>query len=98
MFGDFEDLETGEKVEGEEEKEEEDEDEDEEEKLKEKKEKLKSQFDAEFDQSKEGDSTYLDELKKEVEIQSKVRRKNDEFPRNFSFSSVESFRIRRYAR
>ncbi len=41
-------------------------------KLQAKKAKLKSAFDAEYDQSKEPDSTYLDELKKEVEIQTKV--------------------------
>jgi len=66
LFGDFEDLETGEKNEVEEEKTEEN--------LREKKAKLKSKFDEEFDQSKDGDSTYLDELKKEVEIQSKLNR------------------------
>jgi hypothetical protein len=34
--------------------------------------KLKSRFDAEFDQSKDPDSTYLNELQQEVELQSKV--------------------------
>ena len=73
LFGDFEDLETGEKVE-EEEKEEEDDEEKTTGKLQEKKAKLKSQFDEAFDQSKDTDSKYLDELKREVEMQSKVRR------------------------
>ena len=41
-------------------------------KLQAKKAKLKSAFDAEYDQSKDPDSGYLDELKKEVEIQTKV--------------------------
>ncbi len=86
VFGDFEDLETGEK--GTEEMDYDGKnfnffifyfvyynylDEDAEEtQLQDKKAKLKSAFDAEYDQSKEGDSTYLDELKKEVEIQTKV--------------------------
>jgi uncharacterized protein YpmS len=41
-------------------------------KLQSKKEKLKSTFDAEYDQSKEPDSTYLDDLQKEVDMQTKV--------------------------
>jgi hypothetical protein len=45
---------------------------DEESKLQAKKAKLKSTFDAEYDQSKEPDSAYLDELKKEVELQTNV--------------------------
>ncbi|CAF4234077.1 unnamed protein product [Rotaria sp. Silwood2] len=77
LFGDFEDLETGETN-----KEEDDDDddqmdyEDDEEKtqLEAKKAKLKSAFDAEYDQSKDPDSTYLDELKKEVDIQTKLNR------------------------
>ena len=51
---------------------EEDEKSDEPSKLQAKKAKLKSAFDAEYDQSKEPDSAYLDDLKKEVELQSKV--------------------------
>jgi hypothetical protein len=95
VFGEFEDLETGEKNEGNYEKMDYDGktkyfyrrffsfdclDEDEEEgdgdtkesKLQAKKAKLKSAFDAEYDQSKDPDSGYLDELKKEVDIQTKV--------------------------
>lgn len=40
--------------------------------LEKKKAKLKSQFDAEFDQSKDPDSGYLEKLKEEVEVQGKV--------------------------
>lgn len=88
LFGDFEDLETGEKNKGREEQDDgyddemdydddDDDDDDknkegEEKKLQDKKAKLKSAFDAEYDQSKEPDSAYLDELKKEAEIQTKV--------------------------
>lgn len=49
-----------------------DNDEDEIAKLEAKKANKKSAFDAEYDQSKDPDSAYLDELKKEVEIQTKV--------------------------
>jgi hypothetical protein len=52
--------------------EEEGDDDNEKSKLQAKKAKLKSAFDAEYDQSKEPDSAYLDDLKKEVEIQTKV--------------------------
>src|SRR5438045_2878987 len=74
LFGDFEDLETGEKSKEEEEDNDDDQMDydDEESKLQDKKAKLKSTFDAEYDQSKDPDSAYLDELKKEVEIQTKV--------------------------
>ena len=41
--------------------------------LQEKKAKLKSQFDAEYDQSKDPNSAYLDDLKKEVDLQSKLK-------------------------
>jgi len=51
---------------------EEEEDNSKETKLQAKKAKLKSAFDAEYDESKDPDSGYLDELKKEVEIQTKV--------------------------
>ncbi|CAF0719294.1 unnamed protein product [Adineta ricciae] len=87
LFGDFEDLETGEKSEEKDNEEmefdDDDDDEgdedgggkdDEEAKLRSKKAKLKSTFDAEYDQSKDPDSKYLDELKKEVEIQTKLNR------------------------
>ena len=89
LFGDFEDLETGEKNEKEDhdhekmdfdDDDEEGEGDDEETKLKTKKAKLKSAFDAEYDQSKEPDSAYLDELQKEVEIQSKVTFSPPSFP------------------
>lgn len=104
VFGDFEDLETGEK--GHENDQQMDVDgkskipqrkpaipfncldEDEEEdksKLQAKKAKLKSAFDAEYDQSKEPDSAYLDELKKEVEIQTKVLFLLSSFSANHSF-------------
>jgi len=55
-----------------EQEEEEGDDDNEKSKLQAKKAKLKSAFDAEYDQSKEPDSAYLDDLKKEVEIQTKV--------------------------
>ncbi|CAF4492477.1 unnamed protein product, partial [Rotaria magnacalcarata] len=78
LFGDFEDLETGEKNTAEEnEQMDTDDDEDdnkEKTKLETKKANLKSVFDAEYDQSKDPDSGYLDELKKEVEIQTKLNR------------------------
>ncbi|CAF1346890.1 unnamed protein product [Rotaria magnacalcarata] len=78
LFGDFEDLETGEKNTAEE-NEQMDTDDDEGDnkektKLETKKANLKSVFDAEYDQSKDPDSGYLDELKKEVEIQTKLNR------------------------
>ncbi|CAF1070682.1 unnamed protein product [Rotaria sp. Silwood1] len=75
LFGDFEDLETGETNKDEKEDNQMDYDDDEEKtKLEAKKAKLKSLFDAEYDQSKDPDSAYLDELKKEVEIQTKLNR------------------------
>lgn len=49
-----------------------DDDEDKTKDLQAKKAKLKSAFDAEYDQSTDPDSKYLDDLKKEVEIQTKV--------------------------
>lgn len=82
LFGDYEDLETGEKSkdgkDNDDQMDFDDDDDDEgegkskETKLQAKKAKLKSAFDAEYDQSKDPDSGYLDELKKEVETQSKV--------------------------
>ena len=87
MYGDFEDLETGETTKGDGNGMADDDDDDDDEdgeraagndndpetaKLLDKKAKLKSRFDAEYDQSKEPDSAYLDEMKKEVDLQSKV--------------------------
>ena len=86
MYGDFEDLETGETTKGDRNGTADDDDDDDEDgdraadndkdpekaKLLDKKAKLKSRFDAEYDQSREPDSAYLDELKKEVDLQSKV--------------------------
>jgi ribosome biogenesis protein BMS1 len=91
LFGDFEDLETGEKSQGDDQQmdyddeEEEEGDDNEESKLQDKKAKLKSEFDAEYDQSKDPDSAYLDELKKEVEIQTKVILPFLSFPYNLIF-------------
>ncbi len=65
--------------------EEEEGDDNEESKLQDKKAKLKSEFDAEYDQSKDPDSAYLDELKKEVEIQTKVILPFLSFPYNLIF-------------
>ncbi|CAF4366192.1 unnamed protein product, partial [Rotaria sordida] len=77
LFGDFEDLETGETNKEENDQmdyDDNEEDDSEKTKLENKKAKLKSIFDAEYDQSKDPDSAYLDELKKEVEIQTKLNR------------------------
>ncbi|CAF1093072.1 unnamed protein product [Rotaria sordida] len=77
LFGDFEDLETGETNKEENDQmdyDDNEEDDSEKIKLENKKAKLKSIFDAEYDQSKDPDSAYLDELKKEVEIQTKLNR------------------------
>ena len=79
VFGDFEDLETGEKHTGDDQEEEEDKPrivEDEKELRKrrlEKKRQLKMKFDAEFDE-KDGGNTHFDELKKEVDTQTMINR------------------------
>jgi hypothetical protein len=121
VFGDFEDLETGETTEGDDRRMIVDDEQGDEQHiriatttnenisdvdgressaLRTKKANLKSQFDAEYDQSKDGESAYLDELKKEVELQSHVRTRStgdfDGLDRD-SFL-VESVGIRRHAR
>ncbi|CAF0894337.1 unnamed protein product [Adineta steineri] len=104
VFGDFEDLETGEKGTSENNKMDYDDDDDDEEKdpedakLQNKKAKLKSQFDTEYDQSKEPDSKYLDELRKEVDIQTKLNRSEFENMPDDERVQYEGYRPGMYVR
>jgi len=111
VFGDFEDLETGQVhkaqdngQEGEEEEEEEDkprviEDEKELKKRKlEKKRKLKAQFDAEYDEQEGGGKTHYDELKKEVDAQTMVNRSEFENLDDAVRIQYEGFRPGMYVR
>ncbi|XP_012149363.2 ribosome biogenesis protein BMS1 homolog [Megachile rotundata] len=72
LYGDFEDLETNEKHEGEESKSSITDEKEERRKLLEKKKKLKEQFDSEYDNGET--KTYYDELKLEVEKQSNLNK------------------------
>ncbi|CAF1546385.1 unnamed protein product, partial [Adineta steineri] len=104
VFGDFEDLETGEKGTSENNKMDYDDDDEDEEKdpedakLQNKKAKLKSQFDTEYDQSKEPDSKYLDELRKEVDIQTKLNRSEFENMPDDERVQYEGYRPGMYVR
>ena len=71
LYGDFEDLETGEKEGSEREEEKE---EDKEKKRLEKKKKLKKAFDVGYDEDENGGGTYLDDLKREVSEQEQRNR------------------------
>lgn len=73
MFGDFEDLETGEAFKGEETADEKPKRELTKEELMEKKQKLKEKFNAEYDE-KGGDGTFYDDLKNETTKQSLLNR------------------------
>ena len=103
VYGDFEDLETGEKHSGNVSDEEEDnprivEDEKELRKKKlEKKRQLKMKFDAEYDE-KEGGNTHYDELKKEVDAQTMINRSEFESLDDHLRIQYEGFRPGMYVR
>ena len=103
VYGDFEDLETGEKHTGNVSDEEEDnprivEDEKELRKKKlEKKRQLKMKFDAEYDE-KEGGNTHYDELKKEVDAQTMINRSEFESLDDHLRIQYEGFRPGMYVR
>ncbi|KAJ3607416.1 hypothetical protein NHX12_024467 [Muraenolepis orangiensis] len=114
LYGDFEDLETGEVHEGEEQKqgnqtEADGEDEKEDEKVDvkvddetqkknkrmEKKRRLKERFDAEYD---DGDATYFDDLKEEMQIQADLNRTEFESMDDVTRVQYEGFRPGMYVR
>lgn len=103
VYGDFEDLETGEKHENKPEEEEEDnprivEDEKELRKKKmEKKRQLKMKFDAEYDE-KDGGNTHYDELRKEVDTQTMINRREFESMDDHQRIQYEGFRTGMYVR
>lgn len=72
MYGDFEDLETGEKHNADDSQQSENNEIDEKKKLLEKKKKLKEQFDAEYDNGES--KSYYDELKQEVDKQAELNK------------------------
>ena len=104
VFGDFEDLETGEKHDGKPEQEEEEdnprivEDEKEVRKRKmEKKRQLKMKFDAEYDE-KDGGKTHYDELKQEVDAQAIINKSEFESLDDNLRIQYEGFRTGMYVR
>uniref|UniRef100_H2ZWM2 BMS1 ribosome biosis factor n=1 Tax=Latimeria chalumnae TaxID=7897 RepID=H2ZWM2_LATCH len=97
LYGDFEDLETGEKHSGKSEKPPGAEEEEEEEKKKrlERKRQLKERFNAEYD---EGDSTYFDDLKGEMQKQAQLNRAEFEEQDDEARVQYEGFRPGMYVR
>jgi len=104
LYGDFEDLETGEKVEGQDF----DSDNDSviekpnkpltEDELIEKKKKLKEQFDENYDDKEEGPSTYYDELKEEASKQAQLNKSQFEGMDDEIRVQLEGYRAGMYVR
>lgn len=104
IYGDFEDLETGEKVEGQDF----DSDTDSviqkpdkpltEDELKEKKKKLKEQFDEAYDDKEEAPSTYYDELKEEASKQAQLNKSQFEGMDDEIRVQLEGYRAGMYVR
>ncbi|KAG8327224.1 Glycoside hydrolase 2 (Mannanase, beta-galactosidase) [Homalodisca vitripennis] len=114
MFGDFEDLETGQKHQGKtkqkhsKESEEDDKDDEDEEKkdekpltkaeLVEKKKKLKEKFDAEYDEKDGEENTFYDGLRKEASMQAELNRSQFEGLDDALRVQLEGFRAGMYVR
>nr|XP_031847799.1 ribosome biogenesis protein BMS1 homolog [Nomia melanderi] len=96
VYGDFEDLETGEKHEAEAPKEPNKDEVEEKKKLIEKKKKLKEQFDMEYDNT--DSKTYYDELKLEVERQANLNRSEFEGVEDDVRVQLEGYRPGMYVR
>ncbi|XP_076282109.1 ribosome biogenesis protein BMS1 homolog isoform X1 [Lasioglossum baleicum] len=96
VYGDFEDLETGEKYETDAPKEPTNDEIDEKKKLMEKKKKLKEQFDMEYDNGES--KTYYDDLKSEVERQANLNKSEFEGVEDDVRVQLEGYRPGMYVR